>query len=53
MVVDITKSLVIPINILLSMKENNQDNVTTIKKVYNVSELCRELGGDHECMGEL
>ena len=36
MLVDMTKSLVKPINILLTMKEHNERNVTTIKLVYNV-----------------
>jgi len=36
MVVDMTKSLVTPANILLTLKENNENNVTKIKQVYNV-----------------
>ena len=35
MVVDMSKSLVKPTNILLTLKENNEYNVTTIKQVYN------------------
>jgi len=30
-----TKSLVKPSNILLTLKQNNEDNVTTIKQLYN------------------
>ena len=33
---DMTKSLVKPKNILLTLKEHNENNVTTIKQVYNV-----------------
>jgi len=36
LVVDMTKSLVKPSNILLTLKQNNEDNVTTIKQLYNV-----------------
>jgi len=35
LVVDMTKSLMKPSNILLTLKENNKDNVTTIKQLYN------------------
>jgi len=35
LVVDMTKSLVKPSNILLTLKQNNEDNVTTIKQLYN------------------
>ena len=35
MLVDMTKSMVKPSNILRTMKENNEDNMTTIKQVYN------------------
>jgi len=35
MVVDMTKSIVKLTNILLTLKENNEKNITTIKKVYN------------------
>jgi len=36
MFVDMKKSSVKPINILLTMHEHNDKNVTTIKQVYNV-----------------
>jgi len=35
MVEDMTKTLMKPRNILLTMKERNEKNVTTIKQVYN------------------
>jgi len=35
LVVDMRKSLVKPSNILLTLKENNKNNVTTIKQLYN------------------
>jgi len=35
MVKDMTKTLVKPRNILLTMKERNEKNVVTIKQVYN------------------
>jgi len=35
MVVDITNSLVRPTNILLTLKENNDDNVTITKQLQN------------------
>jgi len=35
LVVDITKSRVKPKNILLTLKENNENNVTTLKQLYN------------------
>ena len=35
LVVDMTKSQVKPSNIVLTLKENNKDNVTTIKQLYN------------------
>ena len=35
LVVDMTKILVKSSNILLTLKENNKDNVTTIKKLYS------------------
>jgi len=44
MVVALTKSLVKLKNILLILMENNEDNVTTIKQVYNVR---YEYIGDH------
>ncbi|XP_022642740.1 PKS-NRPS hybrid synthetase CHGG_01239-like [Vigna radiata var. radiata] len=33
--IDMTKSQVKPANILLTLKEHNEDNVTTIKQIYN------------------
>jgi len=35
MLVYMTKSLVKSVNILHTLKENNEDNITTIKQVYN------------------
>ena len=35
LVVDMTKIFVKPSNILLTLKHNNEDNVTTIKQLYN------------------
>jgi len=35
-VIDITKSLTAPQNILTNLKQNNKESVTTIKQVYNV-----------------
>ena len=35
MLMDMTDNSVKPKNILLTMKENNEKNVTTIKQVYN------------------
>ena len=35
LVVDMTKSRVKPKNILLTLKENNEDNVTILKQLYN------------------
>ena len=35
LVVDMTKSQVKPKNILLTLKEKNEDNVTTLKQLYN------------------
>jgi len=35
MVEDMTKTSMKPVNILLTMKERNEKNVTTIKQVYN------------------
>ena len=35
LLVDMMKSQVRPTNILLTLKENNVDNVTTIKQLYN------------------
>jgi len=41
MQVDMTKTLVKPRNILLTIKEHNEKNVTTIKKVYNATNMYR------------
>jgi len=35
MLIDMTKSLMKPKNILLTLKEHNGDNVTTIRQVYS------------------
>jgi len=35
MLVDMTKSLVKPTNILLTLKKNSEDNVTIINQVFN------------------
>jgi len=35
-VVDMTKSMVKPINILLTLKEHNVNSYITIKQIYNV-----------------
>lgn len=39
MVIDITKSIVKLANILLTSKENNEDNVTTEKKNYTMVDI--------------
>jgi len=41
--VDMTKCLLKPSNILLSLKENNEDNVTTIKQLYNAMYAVADL----------
>jgi len=41
MLVDMTKSLVKPRNIFLAVKDHNENNVTTIKQVYNVRYVYR------------
>ncbi|KAJ1411502.1 protein FAR-RED ELONGATED HYPOCOTYL 3-like [Sesbania bispinosa] len=38
---DMTKNMVKPRNILLTLKEHNKDNVTTIKQIYNARQACR------------
>ena len=43
LVVDMTKSQVKPSNILLTLKENNEDNVTTIKQLYNIIYTYKKL----------
>ena len=35
-VIDMTKSLTVPRNILTNLKQSNKESVTTIKQVYNV-----------------
>ena len=35
-VIDMTKSLAVPRNILTNLKQNNKESVTTIKQVYNM-----------------
>ena len=43
MLVDMTKSMVKPCNILRTLKENNKDNMTTIKQVHNARYLYKIL----------
>jgi len=38
---DMTKSMVKPRKILLTLKEHNEKNYTTIKQIYNVRHACR------------
>ncbi|AES91911.1 hypothetical protein MTR_4g120790 [Medicago truncatula] len=46
-VIDMTKSLTVPRNILTNLKENNKESVTTIKQVYNVrTRWCKGERGD-------
>ena len=40
-VADMTKSMVKPRNILLTLKEHNDNNYTTIKQIYNVRHAYR------------
>jgi len=40
-VVDMTKSMVKPRNILLTLKEHNANNYTTIKQIYNARHAYR------------
>ncbi|XP_068504242.1 uncharacterized protein [Phaseolus vulgaris] len=47
MVEDMTKTLVKPRNILLTMKERNEKNVTTIKQVYNAITVHRRSQRGH------
>jgi len=42
MLMDMTDNAVKPINIILTMKEHNEKNVTTIKQVYNAHYICTE-----------
>jgi len=51
---DMTNSLVKPRNILLTMKEYKEKNVTTIKQVYNARYLYKKLvRGDRTEMQQL
>jgi len=43
LLVDMIKSEVNPSNILLTLKESNEDNVTTIKQLYNVRYTYKRL----------
>jgi len=45
---DINKTLVKPINIILTMKERNEKNVTTIKQVYNAMSAQRRSQRGHK-----
>jgi len=49
-IVDITKSMVKPRNILLILKEHNVNSCTTIKQIYNAKSTYRSSirGGDTE-----
>ncbi|XP_068498010.1 PKS-NRPS hybrid synthetase cheA-like [Phaseolus vulgaris] len=48
MVEDMSKTSVKPINILLTMKERNEKNVTTIKQVYNAITVNRRSQRGHK-----
>ncbi|AES60308.1 hypothetical protein MTR_1g043440 [Medicago truncatula] len=50
-VIDMTKKLTVPRNILTNLKENNKESVTTIKQVYNVRTRWRK--GERGDMTEL
>jgi len=50
-VIDMTKSLKVPRNILTNLKQNNKESVTTIKQVYNVRTRWRK--GERGNMTEL
>jgi len=50
-VIDMTKSLTVPQNILTNLKQNNKESVTTIKQVYNVRTRWRK--GERGNMTEL
>jgi len=50
-VIDMTKSLTVPWNILTNLKQNNEECVTTIKQVYNV--LTRWRKGERGNMTKL
>ena len=49
-IVDMTKSMMKPRNILLMLKEHNANNYTTIKQIYNVRSAYRSFirGSDIE-----
>jgi len=49
--IDMTKSLTVPRNILTNLKQNNKESVTTIKQVYNVRTRWRK--GERGNMTEL
>jgi len=54
LVVDMAKSLVKPSNILLTLKQNNEDNVTTIKQLYNARYTYkRSLRGSRTALQQL
>ncbi|XP_047176314.1 uncharacterized protein LOC124843583, partial [Vigna umbellata] len=42
LLVDMTKSKVTPANILLTLKQNNDRNVTTIKQIYNSRQVYKQ-----------
>ena len=48
MVEDMTKTSIKPRNILLTMKERNETNVTTIKQVYNAMTVHRRSQRGHK-----
>jgi len=50
-VIDMTKSLTVPRNILTNLKQSNKESVTTIKQVYNVR--TRRSKGERGNMTEL
>ncbi|KAL5177681.1 hypothetical protein HKD37_08G023397 [Glycine soja] len=53
-VVDMTKSMVKPINILLPLKEHNTNSYTTIKQIYNVRHAyCSSIRGSNTEMQQL
>ena len=54
MLMDMTKSSVKPRNILLTIKEHNEKNVSTIKQVYNARYMYkRSVRGDRTEMQQL
>ncbi|KAL5179957.1 hypothetical protein HKD37_01G001174 [Glycine soja] len=53
-VADMTKSMVKPRNILLTLKEHNDNNYTTIKQIYNVRHAyCSSIRGSNTEMQQL